>query len=86
MKQADEKKQDKKQGNKQVVTPTEPVEGLHIGERPRRNHKDSTFCLLFSEPERAIELYNAVTGENLPPDTELDLHDARKCPLYRPQQ
>ena len=71
MKQADEKKQDKKQGNKQAVTPTEPVEGLHIGERPRRNHKDSTFCLLFSEPERAIELYNAVTGENLPPDTEL---------------
>ena len=42
-----------------------------IGEMPRRNHKDSTFCLLFSEPARAIELYNAVTGENLPPDTEL---------------
>ena len=42
-----------------------------IGEMPRRNHKDSTFCLLFSEPTRAIELYNAVTGENLPPDTEL---------------
>ena len=38
-----------------------------IGEMPRRNHKDSTFCLLFSEPARAIELYNAVTGENLPP-------------------
>ena len=71
MKQADEKKQDKKQGNKQAIMPTESVEGLHIGERPRRNHKDSTFCLLFSEPERAIELYNAVTGENLPPDTEL---------------
>ncbi len=42
-----------------------------MGEKPRRNHKDSTFCLLFSEPQRAIELYNAVTGENLPPDTEL---------------
>ena len=42
-----------------------------IGEKPQRNHKDSTFCLLFSEPQRAIELYNAVTGENLPPDTEL---------------
>ena len=47
--------------------PLEP----RIGEMPRRNHKDSTFCLLFSEPARAIELYNAVTGENLPPDTEL---------------
>ena len=42
-----------------------------IGEKPQRNHKDSTFCLLFSEPQRAIELYNAVTGENLPPETEL---------------
>lgn len=26
------------------------------GEKPQRNHKDSTFCLLFSEPQRAIEL------------------------------
>lgn len=34
-----------------------------MGEKPQRNHKDSTFCLLFSEPQRAIELYNAVTGE-----------------------
>ena len=54
---------------------TMPQEALtaepRIGEVPRRNHKDSTFCLLFSEPSRAIELYNAVTGENLPPDTEL---------------
>ncbi len=39
--------------------------------KPLREHKDSTFCLLFSEPERAVELYNAVTGENLPLDTEL---------------
>lgn len=38
---------------------------------PLRNYKDSTFRLLFSEPKRAIELYNAVSGENLPPDTEL---------------
>ena len=28
-----------------------------MGEKPQRNHKDSTFCLLFSEPQRAIELY-----------------------------
>ena len=42
-----------------------------MGEKPLRNHKDSTFRLLFSEPERAIELYNAVSGENLPPDTAL---------------
>ena len=43
-----------------------------MGTEPLRNHKDSTFCLLFSEPKRAIELYNAVTGENLPPDTKLE--------------
>ena len=42
-----------------------------MGEKPRRNHKDSTFCLLLSEPRRAVELYNAVSGENLPSDTEL---------------
>ena len=46
--------------------------GTRVGAKPLRNHKDSTFCLLFSEPKRAIELYNAVTGENLPPDTKLE--------------
>ena len=38
---------------------------------PLRNYKDTAFRLLFSEKERAIELYNALTGENLPSDTEL---------------
>ena len=52
-----------------------------IGEKPQRNHKDSTFCLLFSEPARAIELYNAVTGENLPPDTEL-IYTTLKNAIY----
>lgn len=41
------------------------------GTRPLRNYKDSVFCLLFSDSKRAVELYNAITGENLPPDTEL---------------
>ena len=41
------------------------------GESPLRTHKDSTFRLLFSEKARAIELYNAVSNEHLPPDTEL---------------
>ena len=47
-------------------------DAARAGTKPLRNHKDSTFCLLFSEPERAIELYNAVTGENLPLDTKLE--------------
>ena len=38
---------------------------------PSKKYKDTTFRLLFSEPKRAIELYNAISGENLPPDTEL---------------
>ena len=73
MKDTNEKTKDTTQ--KKQNTDTIPQEALtaepRIGEMPRRNHKDSTFCLLFSEPARAIELYNAVTGENLPPDTEL---------------
>ena len=73
MTDTNEKNRDTTQKNQN--TDTLPQEELitepRIGEMPRRNHKDSTFCLLFSEPARAIELYNAVTGENLPPDTEL---------------
>ncbi len=38
---------------------------------PSKKYKDTTFRLLFSEPERAVELYNAISGENLPLDTEL---------------
>ena len=60
-----------KKQNTDTATQEELTAEPRIGEVPRRNHKDSTFCLLFSEPARAIELYNAVTGENLPPDTEL---------------
>ena len=41
------------------------------GTKPLRNHKDSAFCLLFSEPQRALELFNALTGSDLPPDTEI---------------
>lgn len=46
-------------------------ERIILSDEPLRNHKDTIFRLLFSEKERAIELYNALTGENLPPDTEL---------------
>ena len=73
MTDTNEKNRDMYQNNQIADTATqeEHTAEPRIGEMPRRNHKDSTFCLLFSEPARAIELYNAVTGENLPPDTEL---------------
>ena len=50
---------------------TATSETSRAGESPLRTHKDSTFRLLFSEKARAIELYNAVSNEHLPPDTEL---------------
>ena len=71
MKQTAKKTKNKKQKTKKAATKAKQSDELRMGEAPRRNHKDSTFCLLFSEPKRAIELYNAITGENLPPDTEL---------------
>ena len=73
MTDTNEKSKDTTQKNQNTDTmpQAELITEPRIGEVPRRNHKDSTFCLLFSEPTRAIELYNAVTGENLPPDTEL---------------
>ncbi len=58
--------------NKRTCSKANPAQPqFRMGEKPRRNHKDSTFCLLLSEPRRAVELYNAVSGENLPSDTEL---------------
>ena len=39
--------------------------------KPVRKYKDTTFSMLFSEPKRAVELYNAISGENLPLNTEL---------------
>ena len=64
-------KQPTKKTKKAKAAKAESTDVLRMGEALRRNHKDSTFCLLFSEPTRAVGLYNAITGENLPPDTEL---------------
>jgi len=38
-----------------------------------RNYKDSVFTALFSEPQATLELYNAVTGQNYPPDTKIEI-------------
>ena len=37
-----------------------------------REHKDSLFKILFSDPKELIKLYNALTGENLPLDTKIE--------------
>jgi hypothetical protein len=41
--------------------------------KTNRNHKASVFSMLFSEPPAALELYNAVTGQNYPPDTKIEI-------------
>ncbi len=38
-----------------------------------REHKSNVFAMLFSEPQATIELYNAVTGKNYPPDTKIEI-------------
>jgi len=38
-----------------------------------RNYKDSVFTALFSEPSATLELYNAVSGQNYPPDTKIEI-------------
>ena len=39
-----------------------------------REHKDSVFKLLFSEPEILRELYSAIEGVDLPPDIPIDIN------------
>jgi hypothetical protein len=40
--------------------------------KANRNHKDSVFTKLFSEKEKLLELYNAISGENYPQGTEME--------------
>ncbi|MCL1853812.1 MAG: Rpn family recombination-promoting nuclease/putative transposase [Peptococcaceae bacterium] len=37
-----------------------------------RKYKDSLFSLLFNNPDRMLEIYNALTGSKLPPDTPVE--------------
>ena len=39
-----------------------------------RNYKDSVFRLVFGEPEKMIEIYNAIFDTDYPPDTEIDIN------------
>jgi len=46
---------------------------LDIEFNASRKHKNNVFNMLFSEPKATIELYNAVTGKNYPPDTKVEI-------------
>ncbi len=41
--------------------------------KPNREYKASLFVSLFSEPEKMLELYNALSGTNYPPDTHVEI-------------
>ena len=41
--------------------------------KTRRNHKDSLFCDLFSDPVRALSLYNAINGTDYHDPSELQI-------------
>lgn len=42
--------------------------------KANKRHKDSVFTFLFSDKERLISLYNAVSGSNYPNDVELEMN------------
>ena len=41
--------------------------------KPKHTYKDNTFCTLFNDKERIIELYNALTGSNYDKDTPVEI-------------
>ena len=38
-----------------------------------REYKTSVFTALFSDDEKLLNLYNAITNNNLPPDTPIEI-------------
>jgi hypothetical protein len=41
--------------------------------KANRKHKDSVFVKLFGEKDKLLELYNAISGNNYPQDTEVEI-------------
>ena len=39
----------------------------------KHTYKDGVFRRLFNDKEKILELYNALTGENYPPDTDVKI-------------
>jgi len=50
-----------------------------------RNYKDSVFRMIFGEPEKMIELYNAIFDTDYPPDTKIDINTIEEV-LHRVQK
>ena len=45
----------------------------HYNVKTNREYKDSIFRTLFSKPENALELYNAIANKNLGKETKLEM-------------
>ena len=50
-----------------------------------REYKDSLFRLVFGQPEKMIELYNAIFDTNYPPDTKIDINTIEEV-FYKTQK
>jgi hypothetical protein len=50
----------------------EPMDELSV--HANREHKSSVFSMLFSKPDILRELYSAIEGINLPPDTPVNIN------------
>jgi predicted transposase/invertase (TIGR01784 family) len=53
-------------------------------ENVNRNHKNSVFSSLFSDPDVLRELYSAIEGVTIPPDTPIDINSLTGI-LYKDQ-
>jgi predicted transposase/invertase (TIGR01784 family) len=53
-------------------------------ENVNRNHKNSVFSSLFSDPDVLRELYSAIEGVTIPPDTPIDINSLKGI-LYKGQ-
>ena len=42
-------------------------------DKTNKNNKDSMFTALFGEKQNLLELYNAISGQNYPKDTEIEI-------------
>jgi hypothetical protein len=51
--------------------------------RANKKYKDSMFRTIFNNPEKALELYNAVTGKNLDGGTQIEIQDLKTILLSK---
>lgn len=48
-----------------------------------KEYKDSMFRIIFNDPEKALELYNTLTGKNLKPETPVEIKNVETVLLSK---